>query len=463
MELTVTGPQKTAGVSETPSRRIVFSCRPSKAISERACAEQIVARLGTRAYRRPLTRHDRDALMSFYMKGAASGGTGGFEAGIQSALQAMLASPYFVFRFESAPPNAAAGTDYQIGDVDLASRLSFFLWGSIPDDELLKLAEQRKLSDPKTLGRQVHRMLADPRAEALATRFAAQWLRLQDLDKVHPDAFLFPDYDQQLADAMRQETERFFASVVREDRNILDLLNANYTFVNERLARHYGIPGISGDEFQRVTYPDSTRRGLLGQGSMLVQTSVANRTSPVLRGKWIMEVLIGMPPPPPPPNVPSLDETTDGRDGRPLTTRERMELHRKNPTCNTCHQYMDPLGLALDNFDVTGKWRYLENAVPVDTRGTLYDGTPVSNPADLTNALARRPIPLVRSFTENLLAYALGRRVEDYDQPAIRAIARDAGANGYRISSFISGVVTSTAFRSKRVEAVATAQDKQER
>ena len=249
----------------------------------------------------------------------------------------------------------------------------------------------------------------------------------------------------------------FFNDIVRGDHSVLDLFTANYTFVDERLARHYGIPDVSGPEFRRVTYPDSTRRGLLGQGSMLVQTSLANRTSPVLRGKWVMEVLIGMPPPPPPPNVPTLDETTDGKGGTPLTTRQRMEIHRKNPTCNACHQYMDPIGLALDNFDVTGKWRYRENGVALDTQGQMYDGTPVTSPSDLTKSLLKRPIPLVRTFTENLMAYALGRRVENYDQPTVRAIARDAAANGYRVSSFILGVVNSNAFRSKRADAIAVA------
>jgi hypothetical protein len=262
---------------------------------------------------------------------------------------------------------------------------------------------------------------------------------------------------------MRRETELFFYNIVREDRSVLELFNANYTFVNERLARHYGIPNVAGPEFRRVTYPDSTRRGLLGQGSILVQTSLANRTSPVLRGKWVMEVLLGMPPPPPPPNVPTLDETQDAKDGRPLTTRERMELHRKNPTCNACHQYMDPIGLSLDNFDVTGKWRYRENAMLLDTRGRMYDGTPVSSPSDLTNALLRRPIPLVRAFTENLMAYAIGRRMEDADQPAIRAIARDAEASGYRMSSFITAVVNSTAFRTKRTEVATADLSKQQR
>jgi hypothetical protein len=379
------------------------------------------------------------------------------------ALQAILSSPYFVFRFEPAPAKVAEGQDYQISDVDLASRLSFFLWGTIPDQRLLTLAEQKRLSNKLVLEREVKRMLADPRANALSTRFAAQWLRLQDLEKVHPDAFLFPDFDLQLADAMRQETQLLFGDLVKNDKSILDLFTADYTFVNERLAKHYGIPNITGDEFQKVKYADSTRRGILGHGSILVQTSLANRTSPVLRGKWVMEVLIGMPPPPPPPGVPDLEETKDAKDGKQLTTRERMEIHRANATCRACHQYMDPMGLALDNFDVTGKLRFRENAMPLDTKGQMYDGTSVSSPAELTAALLKRPIPLVRSFTENLMAYALGRRVEDYDQPAVRAIAKEAEAKGYRISSFIMGVVNSSAFRSKRAEAVAAdAQDKEQ-
>ena len=462
LDLSVLGPQKTFGVSETPSRRMIFSCRPSAALGEKACAQQIINRLGARAYRRPLTQHDRDGLMSFYQKGAADGG-GGFEAGVRAALQAMLSSPYFVFRFETVPSNVAPGQDYQISDLELASRLSFFLWASIPDDELLTLAQQKKLSQPATLSREVKRMLADPRADAIATRFAGQWLRLSDIEKVRPDVFWFPDFDQQLADDMRRETELFFANLVNQDRSVLELFTADYTFLNERLARHYGIPNVSGDQFRMVAYPDSTRRGLLGQGSMLVQTSVANRTSPVLRGKWVMQVLIGMPPPPPPPNVPSLDETQDSKDGKPLTTRERMEIHRRNPTCKTCHQYMDPIGLALDNFDVTGRWRYRENTVPLDTRGNMYDGTPVSTPSELVNALLKRPIPLVRTFTENLMAYGLGRRVEDFDEPTVRVIARDAADHGYKFSSFVNGVVNSPAFRMRRVERVAADAERQQR
>ncbi len=456
MELAVIGPRKITGISETPSRKAVFSCRPATKAQEKPCAAKIIEKLGTKAYRRPLTAHDREGLMGFYTRGAAAGG---FEEGIRQTLQAMLSSPYFVFRFEKTPANVAPGADYQISDYDLASRLSFFLWGTMPDDTLLALAGQHKLSNEKVLDAQVKRMLADPRAEVLSTRFASQWLRLQDVDKVRPDAFWFPDYNLQLADDMKKETELFFNDIVRNNRSIMDVFTADFTYVNERLADHYGIPNVSGPEFRRVNYPDSTRRGILGQGSMLVQTSLANRTSPVLRGKWVMEVLIGMPPPPPPPNVPTLDETADGKGGKPLTTRERMELHRKNPTCNTCHQYMDPLGLSLDNFDVTGKWRYRENGMLLDTQGKMYDGTPVSNLPSLLGGLTKRPIPLVRSFTENMMAYALGRRVEDYDEPTIRAITRDAAANNYKIGSVVSAVVRSSAFRSKRAEPVASALD----
>jgi hypothetical protein len=479
IEFAILGPSKVTGLSETPSRKLIFSCNPSKgdapnaanhaasddqpprhvtqagAAEEARCADQIITRLATRAYRRPLTTHDRDGLMAFYTAGAKEGG---FEAGVQRSVQAMLASPYFVFRFETAPKNVAPGKDYKVSDIELASRLSFFLWGSIPDNQLITLAENHQLSQPATLNAQVKRMLKDPRSEALTTRFASQWLRLQDLDKVRPDAFLFPDYDQQLADAMTKETQLFFSDIVKNDHSVLDLLTADYTFVNERLARHYGIPNVSGPEFRRVNYPDDSRRGLLGQGTILVQTSQANRTSPVLRGKWVMEVLIGMPPPPPPPNVPALDDTQDAKDGHQLTTRERMEIHRANPTCNACHQYMDPIGLSLDNFDVTGKWRYRENGIELDTKGKMYDGTPLSSSADLRKALIARPVPMMRTFAENLMAYAVGRRMEDYDQPTIRAITREAEAHGYRVSSFIMGVVNSAAFRTKRVEAPAEAE-----
>ena len=453
-EMVIVGPHKVTGVSETPVRKKIFTCRPATPQQNEACARQILARLGSDAFRRPLTPEDENALLTFYRQGAAEGD---FETGIRTALQAILASPDFVFRYE--PPRSGAvkpGSTYRISDPALASRLSFFLWGTPPDEPLLALARKDRLSGA-ALDAQVRRMLKDPRAEALATRFAAQWLRLQDLDKVHPDVNWFPDYDQQLADAMTRETELFFYNLVKEDRSLLELFGADYTFVNERLARHYGIANVSGSQFQRVKYPDASRRGIFGHGSILTLTSHANRTSPVLRGKWVMEVLIGTPPPPPPPGIPDLEETDDAKDGRLLTTRERMEQHRANPTCRACHQFMDPIGLALDNFDVTGKWRIRENGMPLDTRGEMYDGTTVTSPDELRLALLKRPTPLVRTFTENLMAYALGRRVEYFDKPTVRAIARDAEANGYKLSSFILGIVRSPAFQMKREEAVVEA------
>jgi uncharacterized protein DUF1592/uncharacterized protein DUF1588/uncharacterized protein DUF1585/uncharacterized protein DUF1587/uncharacterized protein DUF1595 len=462
-DFVVKGPYRATGISETPSRAKIFVCRPTSAAEERPCARQILSRIGGDAYRRPLTSAELDRLMPIFDAGAAGAGkagkAGGFESGIRAALEAVLASPYFIFRLEKEPATISPGSTYRVADVDLASRLSFFLWGTVPDQELLSLANQGKLSAPGALEKQARRLLADPRADALGTRFAAQWLRLQDVDKVHPDPNNYPNFDDNLAGAMRRETELFFNSIVREDRSMLDLFRANFTFINERLARHYGIQGVAGDEFRRVEYPDATRRGLFGQGSILVQTSLANRTSPVLRGKWVMEVLMGTPPPPPPLDVPPFEETGTAKDGRMLTTRERMEMHRKNPTCNSCHRFMDPIGLALDNFDVTGKWREREFGMPLDTKGEYYDGTPVSTPDELLGALMKRPVPLVRTFTENLLAYALGRRVETYDQPAIRAIAKAAEANNYKMSSFILGVIKSDAFQMKKAEAVTTTDD----
>ena len=448
-DLIIKGPYRITGISETPSRDRIFSCRPTTSAEERPCAQQIIAKLGAEAYRRPLTADEVNRLLPFYDDGSKQGG---FEGGVRTALEAILASPYFIFRLEREPAAAHPGGAYRVGDVDLASRLSFFLWGEPPDQELLTLASQNKLSAPGMLEKQAKRLLADSRSQALGTRFAAQWLRLQDIDKVHPDPNFYPNFDDNLAESMRRETELFFDSLVREDRSLLDLFRADYTFVDERLAMHYGIPGVSGEQFRRVPYPDDTRRGILGQGSMLVQTSLANRTSPVLRGKWVMEVLMGTPPPPPPPDVPPLDDTGESKDGRMLTTRERMEIHRKNPTCNSCHRFMDPIGLALDNFDATGRWRMRENGQPLDTRGVFYDGTPVTSPHELLSALMKRPEPLVRTFTENLLAFAIGRRTEYYDQPTIRAISKSAAANDYRMSSFILGVIKSDAFQMKNVQ-----------
>jgi hypothetical protein len=446
-DLVVKGPEMVTGVSETPTRRRIFTCRPTQASEAQPCAEEIVSRIATRAYRRPLDDADLVGLMGFYDRGSTAGG---FEMGIRSALEATLASPHFVFRFEEMPEDMAAGGVYPINDADLASRLSFFLWSAPPDEELRALAARGELSGTEELLAQTRRMLADPRAEALGTRFAAQWLRLQDLKELDPDVVLYPDYELQLADAMQRETELFFYGLVRDDRPMLELLSADYTYLNERLAEHYGIPGVYGNEFRRVEYPTDRRRGILGHGSILGQTSLANRTSPVNRGKWVAEVILGSPPPPPPPDVPSLDETAEIGHGRLLTTRERMEQHRADPSCNSCHRLIDPIGLALDNFDVTGRWRIRENGSPVDVRGVMYNGTPLASPADLQRALVAMPIPILRNFTVNLMAYALGRRVEYFDMPQVRKIVADAGAEAYRVSAFVLGVVESDAFRMRQ-------------
>lgn len=451
-DLSIAGPTKVTGVSDTPSRRRVFTCRPTLPAEERECATQILSRLSTNAYRRPVDDDDLGDLLAFYDQGRTEGG---FESGIRMALQAVLASPHFIFRFEETPTTAGPGEVYRVDDLDLASRLSYFLWATPPDQELLATAEAQRLSDPDELERQTLRMLQDSRAEALATRFASQWLRLQDLEKIHPDAQLFPYFDQTLAASMERETELFFHNLIVEDRSLLELLTADYTFVNERVARHYGIPGVTGHEFRRVVLRDDNRRGLLGHGSVLTLTSHADRTSPVLRGKWVMEVLLGSPPPPPPPDVPDLEATEGVADGRELTTRERMEQHRSNPACNSCHQVIDPIGLALDNFDVTGAWRIKENGRPVDATGELYDGAPLGGPADLRSALVARPSVFVRTFTKNLMAYALGRRIEATDMPTVRQIEREAGLRDNRMSAFILGVVQSPAFQMSRVEIAA--------
>ena len=450
-DLTVRGPRDVTGVSDNDIRRRIFTCRPTRQDEARPCAEQIVRRLGERAYRRELDDIDFSGLMSFYDRGADEGG---FEMGVRQAIEAMLASPHFVFRIEEMPDGVDPGETYRLTDADLASRLSFFLWSTPPDEELLELAREDRLTRGGTLEDQVTRMLADPRAEALATRFAAQWLRLSDLYKLDPDVQMYPDYDLRLGEAMQRETELFFYHLVRENRPVMEVITADYTFVNERLADHYEIPGVVGDDFRQVQYPDDRRRGILGHGSVLAQTSLANRTSPVNRGKWVSEVLLGAPPPPPPPGVPSLDEAPEeaGEDGeaRRLTTRERMEQHRQNPTCNSCHRLIDPIGLALDHFDVTGAWRIKEHGTAIDVRGELYDGTPIESSNDLTNVLARLEIPVVRNFTANLMAYALGRRVEYYDMPQIRAIVREAEEDGYRINDFILGVIESDAFQMRQ-------------
>ena len=443
-DLSIAGPQRVTGVSDTASRRAIFTCRPTSPDEETPCATAIVTALATRAFRRAPDDRERQRLMAFYADGRRARD---FEAGITSALEAILASPQFVFRLERLTPakNTSAGSE-TIGDLELASRLSFFLWATSPDAELLKLAQQGRLSAAGVVAAQVKRMLADPHADALSTRFAAQWLRLSDVERMLPDALLYPYYDRSLGDAFVRETELFFDSIVREDRGVLDLLTADYTFANERIARHYGIPNVTGNTFRRVALPEP-RRGLLGQGSILVLTSVADRTSPVMRGKWVMEVLLGSPPPPPPPNVPTLEATSAAAAGKRLSTRERMEEHRKNAACASCHRVIDPIGLALENFDPTGKWRIKDNEVPVDTEGVLYDGTKIDGAAALRSALLKHEDVFLETFAENLMTYALGRRVEYYDMPAIRAIVRDAARREYRFSSFVQGIVDSAAFR----------------
>ena len=443
--LAITGPTNVTGISDNPTRRKVFVCRPIAPDDGTACAKRIIENLATEAYRRPLTPADVDELLPFYRQGAASGG---FESGIRTAIQAMLSSLHFVFRVEETPAKTPPGSVYRISDVDLASRLSFFLWGTIPDRALIDAAGKSTLSRPDVFEREVRRMLADARSEALATRFASQWLRLQDLQKIEPDALAFPYYDETLAEAMTRETELFFDHLVRADRPLLELLTADYTFVNERLARHYGIAGVSGPEFVQVTYPDDHRRGILGHGSILTLTSHGNRTSPVLRGKWVMEVLLGSPPPPPPPNVPDLEKTSDAVNGKFISVAEQMAMHRASPFCSSCHIVIDPIGLALDNFDVTGAWRIKDRGVPVNAAGELYDGTKLNGAADLRTALLTRADVIVTHFTEMLMSYALGRRIEYYDLPTIRKIVRDAEPQGYKLSALILGVAKSPAFQS---------------
>jgi cytochrome c553 len=445
----IVGPHDVTGVSDNATRAKIFSCRPARPAEEAPCAERILTRLATEAYRRPAAPADVTELMRFYKQGAAHGG---FESGIRDGLQAMLASLHFIFRVEEIPTGAAPGSIYRINDVDLASRLSFFLWGTIPDRELVDLAARSQLSRPEVFDRQVRRMLADARAESLGTRFASQWLRLQDLGKVEPDALSFPYFDELLAEAMAHETTTFFSQLVREDRPLLEILTADYTFVNERLARHYGMAGVTGPNFRKVSYPDQNRRGLLGHGSILTLTSHGNRTSPVFRGKWVMEVLLGSPPPPPPVDVPDLDETADAKDGKFLSVAEQLAKHRASPLCSSCHNVIDPIGLALDNFDVTGAWRIKDRGVPVNAAGELYDGTALNGVADLRTALVKRGDVITTHFTEMLMAYALGRRVEYYDMPTIRAIVKQAEAQQFRLSALILGVVQSPAFRTARAE-----------
>ncbi len=444
-DVVIAGPMKVTGISETPSRKRVFACRPTAADEERPCATDTVKRLASQAFRAPVSQADLTDLMKFYEQGRKDSD---FESGIRMAVQGILAHPRFLFRVENQPAGTSTSA-YRVGDIELASRLSFFIWGTVPDAELVKAATAGTLKTTAVLEKQVRRMLADPKAEALATRFGSQWLRLQDVEKVRPDGILYPQWDQSLTESMRKETELFFASLVREDRSVLDLLNADYTYVNERLARHYGVPNVTGSTFRRVTLPP-TRRGVLTQGSVLMMTSVADRTSPVQRGKWIMQVMLGSPPPPPPPNVPTLDATAAAQGGKVLSVRERMEQHRANPACMSCHRVIDPLGLALENFDVTGQYRIKDNGVPVDANGEMYDGTKMQGADGLRLALLGKKAALLTSFTESMMTYALGRHVEAFDMPTVRAIGRDAAKQDYRISAFVLGVVKSQPFRMSR-------------
>lgn len=450
-DLAVLGPQKVTGVSDTPTRRRIFSCRPLSADEDRTCATRIISTLARNAYRRPVTAEDVNGLLKFYDEGR----TRDFEAGIRTALQAMLASPHFILRIEEAP-RVKPGRNYRITPVDLASRLSFFLWAAPPDADLLASASTGVLATPAGLEKQVRRMLADPRATALADRFAAQWLRLQDLEKIHPDPLLYPNYDHTLADAMERETELLFEHIVREDRDVLELLTADYTFVNARLARHYGIPNVVGTAFRKVSLADTNRRGVLGHGSVLTMTSVADRTSPVLRGKWVLEVLFGAPPPPPPDDVPDLTETKAASGTRLLSVRERLEAHRANPACTSCHKVIDPLGLALENFDVTGAWRIKDSFVSVDASGVLFDGSKLDGPVALREALLKHRETVLRTFTENLMAYSLGRRIEPFDMPTVRSIVRQAAASEHKFSAFVLGVVKSPAFQMARAETISS-------
>jgi mono/diheme cytochrome c family protein len=437
--LIIEGPFNATVPRETPSRRAIFTCKPTSATDEATCARTILTRLARRAYRRPVTDADVQPLLAMYRTGRTNAG---FEQGIEVALQGILTSPYFLFRAEQDPPALAAGAAHRITNIELASRLSFFLWSSIPDEPLLALAAQGTLGQPAVLEREVRRMLKDPRAGALVANFGGQWLHLRNLAAFVPDRTDFPEFDDLLRQAMRRETELFLASVIDEDRSALDLLRADYTFVNERLARHYGMRGVYGANFRRVSLTDPSRYGLLGQASVLAVTSYPNRTSPVVRGRWILENILGATPAPPPPNVPPLADTA-----KPKTMRERMSSHRANPVCASCHRVMDPIGLALENFDATGAWRSKDGEAPIDASDTLADGTKVDGPVALRQALLREPDRFVATLTEKLMTYGLGRGLDYNDMPAVRAIVRDAAASDYRMSSIIMGIVKSVPFQ----------------
>ena len=445
-DLGIIGPYDPTGVSDTPSREKIFACRPENAAGEIPCARKILTALARQAYRRPVNDADMEDLLSLYQLGRNQGC---FEGGIRLAVQELVADPQFVFRFERTPAGVAPGANYPVSDLELASRLSYFLWSRPPDEELLALASQQKLRRPGELERQVRRMLASPNSFALAQNFAGHWFQLQNLKDAQPDVFLFPNFDDNVLNSMQRETELLFDDMVREDRNVTDLLTADFTFVDERLAVHYGIPNVKGNRFRRVAVTDDNRRGLLGQASFLTLTSMANRTSPVLRGKWVMDVILGAPPPRPPANVPPLGEN-QGLQAR--SVRERLEEHRSNPTCAACHKLMDPIGFALEGFDATGAWRIKDENFAVDPTGVLFDGTPLNGPASLRSALLAHSDAFVRNFTVKLLTYALGRGTEYYDLPAVRQIDREAASAGDRFSAFVAGIVKSAPFQMRRAD-----------
>jgi mono/diheme cytochrome c family protein len=450
LSVTINGPfNPTGNPVETPNRRKVFVCRPTNPKEELPCASRIVGSLARRAFRRPVTDADLTPMMQFFAEGRKAGT---FENGIESALTAMLSSARFLYRSVPPPANAKPGAIYRLSDLELASRLSFFLWSSIPDEELLTLAEQRTLSAPKTLESQVRRMLADPRSKTLTTNFAFQWLRVRDTAALDPDPYTYPAFDQPLRAAIRREMELFLDNVFREDRSVLELLSADYTFLNERLAQHYRVPNVRGDQFRRVTLADPNRFGLLGKASVLMVTSYPNRTSPVLRGAYILENLLGTPPAPPPGDVEAFQENKEGEQFK--TIRQITEAHRANPTCNACHGVMDPLGFALENFDTIGTYRAVDRftRTAIDTSGKLVDGTALNGPADLREVLLAHPERFVQTLTEKLTIYALGRSIEYYDMPSIRTIVRESKATNYRFSSIVMGIVNAPAFRSSTVE-----------
>jgi mono/diheme cytochrome c family protein len=450
--VTVSGPFNPKTPGDTPSRRRVLICRPARAAEEAACAKRIIASLARRAYRRPVTDEDLAPLLTFYREGQSSGG---FEAGLEKALRAILVSPGFLFRVVAEPSNPAAGAVYRISDLELASRLSFFLWSSIPDEELLETAVRGGLRNPAVLDQQVRRMIADSRSKALSFNFAGQWLRLRNLPAQVPNERLFPNFGDSLRQDFRTETELFFDSLLRENRSVLELLTADYTFLNERLARHYRVAGVYGTRFRRVAVTDEARRGLLGHGSILTTTSYPDRTSPVVRGKWVLENLLGMAPPPPPPNVNTDLKPTDPL-GKVLSMRERMAQHRASPQCAGCHALMDPLGLSLENFDAIGQWRTVdESQMPIDASARLLDGTKFEGPAGLRRMLLDRSNQFVTNVTEKLLTYALGRGVEYYDSPAVRTIVREAAESGYTFGSIVVGIARSVPFQMRSVEAPA--------